>query len=87
MDPVTLTGDQIAVLRAVAEAQARFGEATTIDVAFVLGRTRPELLNTRRERLMTQLRRAGAIELVRSGGTSSWRLSDAGRTLLSGLPT
>lgn len=82
-----LNPNQIAGLRAVARAVADNGGefADTVDVANALGRERPNLLNTKRERLMSQLRRIGAIEIVRHGRESAWRVTYDGRQLLDAL--
>jgi len=84
--------NELAVLKAVALAarfSARGGQwrgARTDEVAHVLGSyryvSRPDLLNTKRERLMTSLRKAELIEKVRDGSFNYWRPTDAGRALL-----
>ena len=80
---------RLTVLAAVAAAvrAARAPRAPVDHVAFELGRVRPDLLNSRRERLLTELRRDGLVSYA-NGAYPGWRLTAAGYDLLAaeGLP-
>lgn len=85
--------NRLAVLRAVAQAAqvaAREGNwwgARVDEVAFELGRTRRDLLNAKRERLMSELRRDGLISYKLSKQGPGWKPTEAGLALLEGHGT
>lgn len=79
---------RMVVLAAVAKAAtyaARGGAWWGADVSWVadkIGRTRPDLLNSKRERLLTELRRDGLIAFRRTHAGSGWSLTEAGKAVL-----
>lgn len=85
--------NRLAVLRAVTDAAKFAGRggnwwgARVDEVAFVLGRTRSDLLNSKRERLMSELRRDGLISYELSRQGSGWKPTEAGLALLEGHGT
>lgn len=76
------------VLAAVAEAAlyaARGGAWWGADVSWVanrIGRTRPDLLNSKRERLLTELGRDGLITFRRTHAGSGWSVTETGKAAL-----
>ena len=92
-DDYTPSANELAVLQAVAESvqlaasEGQWQGARTDEVAFCLGAisyvNRADLLNTKRERLMTSLRKANFIEKVRDGSASYWRVTDLGKAALA----
>lgn len=81
--------NRLAVLRAVAMATffAAGGEpywgAPVDRVAYELGKTRRDLLNSRRERLMSELRRDGLIVYEIGVHGPAWKPTAAGFDLLA----
>lgn len=80
--------NRLAALRAVAQAayentRESAGQGAPVDhVAYELGKNRPDLLNSKRERLLTELRRDGLISYRVSSATGLWQPTEAGLALL-----